>query len=298
MGVDEPFRAETAALEHLPIKEVVAPRVSRRYGRLSKMVAIAAQRAVTNAEIPDVSGIPVVAATAVGETKAALGILEQIHRTGGARISPALVPNSVHNAAAGYLHIATKSRAPSLTVSQGWLSSEAALAAAHDMLCAFASRVLVVVGDEADPAWSARLESFGADALAATLARSAYQEGATAWVLEKQADDVSQRLVATVERRPMTPRGIRDMLRRLDVVVTESTEVRLRKNGSGDQLRPIVSDALQRSAEGVHLDGVGAGTAQSAPLLSVAAHLRESKRHSLLLLAAEADELAMVWLGR
>lgn len=298
MGIDEPFERATAALGNLPIKEAVAPRVSRRYGRLSKMIAIAAQRAMQSAGLEELSGIPVVAATAVGETKAALGILEQIHETGGSRISPALVQNSVHNAPAGYLHIATKNRAPSLTVSQGWLSGEAALATAHDLLLTGAKQVLVVAGDEADPAWIDRLEQLRAKALADTLARASYQEGATAWLLENQDDITGPRLVATVERRHVTTAEISNLLSRHGITVTETTEVRLRKNGGGEELKPVVADVLSRALDDVHVDGIGAGTVQSAPLLRVTKYLNDSNDHSLLLLAAEAEELGLIWLGR
>ena len=124
IGQETPFAKTWAMLETLPIKEYVKPKVSRRFGRLSKMIYIAASRAIQDAGIEDGSTLPTVNATCMGETNASLGLLEQIQRTKGKLISPAFVPNSVHNAPAGYLSIGLKNRSPSITVSQGWVSSD------------------------------------------------------------------------------------------------------------------------------------------------------------------------------
>ena len=101
MGQDVPFSDSFAMLETLPIKEYVKPKVSRRFGRLSKMIYIAASRAIRDAGISDPTALPTVNATCMGETNASLGLLEQIDKSKGKLISPAFVPNSVHNAPAG-----------------------------------------------------------------------------------------------------------------------------------------------------------------------------------------------------
>ncbi|MCU0664797.1 MAG: beta-ketoacyl synthase chain length factor, partial [Myxococcota bacterium] len=122
--------------------------------------------------------------TALGEATVSLELLVQIHETAGVGISPSLVPNSVHNSPAGYLTIGLGNRQPSATVSEGWLSAPAALVAAQDYLVAgLADQVLVVVGDEADPAWIDRLESCGASDLAGALAAEQLQESVVALVV-------------------------------------------------------------------------------------------------------------------
>ena len=184
VGHEKPFSEKTAMLDELPIKDYVSPKKSRRFGRLSKIYYIAAIRALENAKVEDPSSIPIISATCAGETGVSLALIEQIHQTRGRIVSPALVPNSVHNSPAGYLSIGLGNHSPSITVSQGWLSSEAAVAtASHWVAAGVCERVLVISGDESDLGWAARLREHHAFALADALESEALQEGAVGLVL-------------------------------------------------------------------------------------------------------------------
>lgn len=296
LGHDAPLGSSTAMLETLPIKTYVPPKKSRRFGRLSKMVYIAGQRALENAKVAAPEAIPVINATCVGEAAASIGLLEQIHRTRGKTISPALVPNSVHNAPAGYLTIGLGNLAPSITVSQGWLSSEAGLAAAADWLSiGVADQILVLSGDEADPAWETRLREQGAAALADELANEAFQEGAVGMVVgQHPADPGLGSVVAGLERRPDTAAGISALLGRLGVIPGSGATVRVRTNAGGAALRGAVAEALGRSERDIALDDRGAGTTQAYALNALVSAIRDDTVDELLLVGAEVGDLALL----
>jgi hypothetical protein len=296
-GWDEPFSGHTSLLENLPIKDYTDPRASRRFGRLTKLIYIAAHRALLDAKVEDFTAIPTAVATWIGESKAALGILEQIHQTKGVTISPALVPNSVHNAAAGYLSIGLKNQSPSLTVSQGRLSAEAALAAASDMLgLSLSDRVLVVQGDEADPEWIERLVALKDTDTAGRLHAEALEEGAAAFVLGTcpTMDNPRGLVASTVERWDGTSFGMQRLLSGRGFALSPSVEIRVRKSGFGEMLRPILADALHKNEEQIIVDGDGPGTVQCGPCLPLIAAASGDRSTDLLLVAMEADDLAVV----
>lgn len=295
-GADEPFSECSSMLEHLPIRDYTDPRASRRFGRLTKMIFIAAHRALLDAGIEDFSAVPTAIATCIGETKAALTLLEQIHKTRGAAVSPAAVPNSVHNAAAGYLCIGLKNRSPSVTVSQGRLSSEAALASADDLLDAgISDRVLVSAGDESDPAWSERLSSLGDPASARRLNNEAFEEGAAALVLGiRPGDRPLGAVTAGSERWDGTVEGIRKLFSRRDIHLSSSVEIYTRKSAGGDTLAPICAEAFHKSRKQIVLHQNGEGTVQTGPLSHLIAAARGGRGTDLLLAGMESDELAYV----
>jgi hypothetical protein len=296
IGPDAPFADTTAVMETLPIKDYVKPKVSRRFGRLSKMIYIAGSRAIEDAEVADPTAIPIVNATCMGETNASLGLLEQIHSTKGTLISPAFVPNSVHNAPAGYLTIGLKNRAPSVTVSQGWLSSEAAVAAATDFLFTeIADEVLVLCGDECDPNWVTRLDELGASHLARAVERESLQEGAVGLVLGTEAKDADLGSIAAIVVRGKPDAGtINALLEKNGVTPGKEAEVRVRINAGGEPLRRAAAEALSRPVATVHLDGPGPGTVQAASFNALAAAARDPAKKELLVLAAEVEDLAFL----
>ncbi len=295
-GHDAAFSETMAALETLPIKEFVPPRKSRRFGRLSKMIYIAAAREIARAGIEDTTALPVINATCMGEAAASLGLLEQIHRTRGKTISPALVPNSVHNAPAGYLTIGLGNRAPSITVSQGWLSSEAAVAAASDWMSAgLSDRLLVLSGDEADPKWLDRLREEGADSFARGLEEEAFQEGAVAMVLGSAPSAFCLgRVIAGVERCMSEPVEIAHLLEKYEIRVGRDAEVCVRVGAKGEPLRHIAAKALNRPVGSIRVDGRGIGTAQAYALNRLAATVETPEADELLLLGGEVDEVAFL----
>jgi len=295
-GVDEPFSGGLAMLSALPIKDYTDPRASRRFGRLTKGIFIAAHRAFQDAGIDDAAEIPMAVATCIGETHAALGILEQIHQTKGVTISPALVPNSVHNAAAGYLSIGLKNHSPVLTVSQGWLSAESALVTAGDMLdMGLCDRILAADGDEADPAWADRLRALGDPFSADALENEAFEEGAAALVLGASPGERSLgTLTASVERWDKTETALRALLERRGAMPSTAASVHVRKSAFGTDLLPLVAAALDRPAAQILFDGNGPGTVQTGPLHTLIAAIRDKAASEVLLLGLEADEVGFV----
>lgn len=296
IGADAPFSDTWASLSTLPIKEYVNPRVSRRYGRLSKMIFIAASRALASAAVEDRTTLPIVNATCMGETNASLGLLEQIHATQGKTISPAFVPNSVHNAPAGYLTIGLRNHAPAMTVSQGWVSSEAALTAAADLLAqGLSDRVLVLSGDEADPAWVGRLTELGAPHLASALEKEAMQEGAVALVVGTAPGDAPLGSVAAaVERRPPTADAIRLLLRKNAISPGPGARLHVRAPEGADTLVAATAIALGCSPDEISVDGPGPGTVQAAALNAVARAVSDAGTDELLTVAREVDDLAVI----
>ncbi|MCK9461323.1 MAG: beta-ketoacyl synthase chain length factor [Proteobacteria bacterium] len=286
IGDGSPFVDGLAELPDVPIKEYASPAARRRYGRVARLMYVSAMRALADAQVADPSEVAVVAGTAMGELRASLELVGQIHATRGARVSPALVPNSVHNAPAGHLTIGLKNRAPSVTVSQGWLSAEAAIAAARDLLEATGfDRALVVVGDEVDATWADRLRACGAASLAAQLEAERFQEGAAALVLGREPGGRSLGTIeAAVERSDDVPARAQEILARIQAEGARP-DVRLRSGAGGERLRGAV---------GGEVAGPGQGTSQVGALLELFRHLRGEGSCDALILGAELDELGWI----
>ena len=210
------------------------------------------------------------------------------------------MPNSVHNAPAGYLSIGIRNRAPSITVSQGWLSSEAAVEAASDLLTIeMADEVLVLSGDEADPKWVTRLDELHAGHLAREVERESLQEGAVALVLGRAASDpVMGSVTAAVERSAPDAPSITKLLEKNGVIPSQAAEIRVRIHAGGESLRREAAKALDRSVDTIHLDGPGPGTVQAAALNALIAAVRDPSKTELLLLAAEVGDFAFLYWTR
>jgi hypothetical protein len=296
----EPFVEGLGRVADVPIKQYAKPAARRRYGRLTKLVTIAAQRAIADAGVEDPGTLAVVTATAMGELSISLELVCQIHATRGATISPSLVPSSVLNAPAGHLTIALDDRRPAITVSQGWLSAEAGLAAAADLLAdGVAEQVLVVAGDEVDPGWIDRLEQAGADAWSAQLTAEAFQEGALALVLGREPG--GRRLgsvCGAVERAGDPVRGVRRLVERCLGGPDGRPEVRVRHGAGGDRLLEVVAEALGRPASELVRDGAGLGSSQAGAFAVLFDRLATTDAtdgaDELLLIGAEVDEIAVL----
>ncbi len=92
---------------------ILPPTERRRTGPTVRF-ALAAAAEATERE-PDRGALETVFATSNGDGATIAGILDAMHTPDGA-ISPTLFHNSVHNAAAGYWHIAVGSTAPSVSL--------------------------------------------------------------------------------------------------------------------------------------------------------------------------------------
>lgn len=297
LGAEEPFTDGLGRLEDVPIKQYAKASARRRYGRLAQLVSIAAQRAIADAGIDDPSSLAVVTATAMGELTVSLDLVCQIHATRGATISPSLVPSSVYNAPAGHLTIALGDRQPAITVSQGWLSAEAGLAAAADLLSTGAAeRVLLIAGDEVDLGWLDRLGQVGATDWSARLAAEAFQEGAVALVLGREAG--GRRLgdvCGVVERSGDPVRGVRRIVERCRGGLDGLQRARVRFGAGGARLARAASEALGLPEAAVACDGPGIGSSQAGALAILVDRIADggaaSGADELLLIGAEIDEL-------
>jgi hypothetical protein len=286
LGDGSPFAAGLGEMPDVPIKDYAAAAARRRYGRVAKLVYVAASRALADAGVEDPAELAVIGGTALGELRASLELVGQIHATRGARVSPALVPNSVHNAPAGHLTIGLKNRSPSVTVSQGWLSAEAALAAARDALeLSGLPRALVVVGDEVDATWCDRLRERDA-ALAAQLEGEGFQEGAAALVVGREPSGRALGSVeAGVERAADVPARAKALVAAIAAAEGKAPAVWLRSGAGGARLRAAI---------GGEIAGPGPGTSQVGALLELVRCARGEGPADALILGAELDELGWI----
>ncbi|HEV7265598.1 MAG TPA: beta-ketoacyl synthase chain length factor [Falsiroseomonas sp.] len=122
----------------------ILPSTERRRTSATVRFALAVATEAT-AEEPDRAALETIFASANGDGATVTGILNAMHEPEGA-ISPTQFHNSVHNAAAGYWHIAVGSTAPSVSMgghdgafAAGLLSAMAGVAARGRpvLLCAY-----------------------------------------------------------------------------------------------------------------------------------------------------------------
>ncbi|MCP4603002.1 MAG: hypothetical protein GY847_21215 [Proteobacteria bacterium] len=296
LGVDEPFVEGVGRLENIPINEYARPAFRRRFARLSKLTYVAASKAMADARVEDPEKLAIITSSALGETTVSLDLLAQIQKSMGRTLRPWLVPNSVHNAPAGYLSIGHKNRQPSVTASQGWLSSEAGIVAAEDILATDqAERALIISGDEADPNWVERLEEAGASKWADMLNKEAFQEGVTALVVGKEPGGRELgSLTAGVERAAKGPDALIEMLKRYGITPGPNTEIRVRLSAAGEELKNSVERTFEGISEKIHFDGPGPGSVQAGALAALNACISKGSSNELLLFGREIDEIAFV----
>ncbi len=137
-------------------KDLVPAGQRRRMSRLSRLAFGAASLALEHAALAehDRATAALAFGTGLGEMQVTREFLETLRDRGPLLASPALFQNSVHNAAASYIAMGLRMLGPSVTLSQGWLTGEATLAAAATILGSGASDRALVVGAECfDPAW-------------------------------------------------------------------------------------------------------------------------------------------------
>lgn len=162
-------RAEAVACALLPdFKESLAPyakpMLRRKMSRLSKMAVTAVGDALAAAGLSgqDNSRCGVVLGTAFGSTAQSALFYGDFLDKGAMKVNPGYFPETVPNAPAGQISIIFGLQGPNTTVCQQALSSEHALALAHDLLVTGMAHRLVVVGvEEMSPALLAGLQACG-----------------------------------------------------------------------------------------------------------------------------------------
>jgi hypothetical protein len=98
----------------VPAPSLLSPTERRRTSLTVRLALSAAMEACADVEAPET--LETVFASGNGDGAVVGGILEALHDPAGVIISPTQFHNSVHNAAAGYWHIAVRSTAPSISL--------------------------------------------------------------------------------------------------------------------------------------------------------------------------------------
>jgi hypothetical protein len=120
----------------------------RRSSLLVNMVADVAAQASAAAGLP-LSRLRVVVGSAFGELTTLVEMLEERERDG--LLSPLRFQNSVHNSAAGQLSIASKNKAPAMSMAAGNDTVAMVLLEAMTLLALGGDEVLAIVADEPLP---------------------------------------------------------------------------------------------------------------------------------------------------
>jgi hypothetical protein len=156
----------------------------RRAGAIVPLCLAVADQAVAQAGV-DPSALATVFSASTGDAANCHAMCEAL-ATPERLVSPTRFTNSVHNASAGYWHIATHSMAPSTSLCAHDASFAAGLLEAASQCAASQAPVLLVAGDVPypQPLHSARPI---ADALAVALLLQPVQAGGTLAVLSLQA---------------------------------------------------------------------------------------------------------------
>jgi 3-oxoacyl-[acyl-carrier-protein] synthase II len=144
---------------------LLSPAEARRMSPPSKLAVAASRQALRCAGLTgtDEEGTAVVIATAFGPSTNTEGLLKQILCEGPEAASPSLFTESVANAPAAQIAIATGAKGPSLTVCQREAGSLIALGrAAAEVASGRARRALAGSVDEMTPLLHSLLDRFGA----------------------------------------------------------------------------------------------------------------------------------------
>jgi len=163
-------------------KEHVRPALLRRMDRFSQMVVTACRTALADAALAltaaEAEEAGAVVGTAFGNLAESEEFLRGLFARGPARANPLTFPNSVLNAAAGYVAIDLGLRGPNFTVCRGEASGEAALAVAYDTIVTGQADVLLAGGaDEIAPVLFHAYKDFGVLSPASASARRHTTDG-------------------------------------------------------------------------------------------------------------------------
>ncbi|MCF6175217.1 MAG: beta-ketoacyl synthase chain length factor [Victivallaceae bacterium] len=168
------------------IKSYKLPRMMRRADRFSRICAVAAKEAVTDAgaspEIMKNSGIMVV--SAIGPHRTTFAFLDELLDYPEAEVSPTKFSHSVHNAAASYISILCGINGMSLTITgfdNPWFN---ALVMAETALQQGSCQQILLVGADENGLLSKLLEAN----LDKELNRDKFTECAVGMILSNQAD--------------------------------------------------------------------------------------------------------------
>jgi hypothetical protein len=150
-----------------PVGDLLPPVLRRRASSLARMAAAVAGQAARQASI-DLSRVPLVLGSAYGEI---VDAVEMMREFGGPTSlpSPTRFHNSVHNASAAYLSIATGNHGFNTALAAGKATPVATILEAMALLDEFGGDALLVLLDEPPPEPFGRAEPYPAAAVAMCL---------------------------------------------------------------------------------------------------------------------------------
>ncbi|MGQ9557833.1 MAG: beta-ketoacyl-[acyl-carrier-protein] synthase family protein [Desulfurispora sp.] len=162
-----------AEMPALSPRGIASPEAWRRMDTLSRQALVAARQAIKHAGLSvgkdNENRIAVIFATGSGPIETVEAFNRSIILQGPAAANPKLFPNTVMNAAAGHICLATGIKGPTSTITAGGVSSlQALIYAAHMLRCGRIDAALVVCADEFNQALLA-----GHDCLPGFLTREA-----------------------------------------------------------------------------------------------------------------------------
>ncbi len=137
--------------QQIPRTELLRPNERRRVTRAIRLVLALAEEATADLTADERAALPVVFASAVGDSDIVDGICSSL-ASPGRPISPTQFHNSVHNAPAGYWAIATGNRRASTSVAAGEWTAGCGLQEALSQLVSSRMPVLAVIYDVQPPA--------------------------------------------------------------------------------------------------------------------------------------------------
>ena len=153
-----------------PSGDLLPPVLRRRASSLARMAAAVAGQAAQQASL-DLSRVPLVLGSAYGEIVAAVEMMREFGGPTGLP-SPTRFHNSVHNASAAYLSIATGNHGFNTAVAAGRATPAATMLEAMALLRECGGDALLIVVDEPPPEPFGRAEPYPAAAVAICLSTS------------------------------------------------------------------------------------------------------------------------------
>lgn len=154
----------------LPSANMLGPRVRGRASLLTLMFAEVMEQAVQPTRLP-ISGFATIFGSAFGEMERLIQLLETMQSPSG-DVSPLRFQTSVHNAAAGQISIVAQNPRFSTSLAAGHNTVAMSFVEAACWMQLHEAPLLLVMGDEASPAWIPGGDAYAPVAAAVALAPS------------------------------------------------------------------------------------------------------------------------------
>jgi hypothetical protein len=180
--------------------ELLPPALRRRASSLARMAAAVAGQAAHQASV-DLSRVPIILGSAYGEIVVAVEMMREFDGP-TALPSPTRFHNSVHNAAAAYLSIATGNRGFSTALAAGTATPAVVVFEAVALLGECGGDALLVLLDEPPPSPFERAEPYPAAAVAFCLSSRSGPQSLAALSEPRRGSTTRADLPDGLERHP------------------------------------------------------------------------------------------------